>query len=177
MKKLTLLMVLLILYWSSITAQELVNSYQERNGTGTSHLGSVVTDIGDFNGDGFDDIAVSAPSYDGGKGRVYIFYGGSNSDNTPDLIFEGEATNINFGISISGAGDFNGDGYDDLIVGCNFINNYKGRAYIYFGGSNPNTDANVVISGSVINKQLGKVVSGIGDFNNDGYDDVAVAEG
>jgi hypothetical protein len=157
-------------------AQTLIKSYAEQNNTGTTKFGEIVKNIGDFNSDGFDDIAVVARYYGSQRGKVYIYFGGVDSDNIPDLTMEGEENFTFFGTSVSGAGDFNGDGNSDFIIGCANINSNKGRAYIYYGGADVDNIHDLTIEGETANKYLGAVVSGIGDFNNDGYDDVVVAE-
>lgn len=82
-----------------------------------------------------------------------------------------------WGRSIASAGDVNGDGFDDIIVGANTVipGWWLGKAHIFFGGSPMDTQPDVILTGaangsSVIN------VSSIGDFNADGYDDVIVAQ-
>lgn len=81
-----------------------------------------------------------------------------------------------WGRSIASAGDVNGDGYDDIVVGTNTLipGWWLGKAHIFFGGSPLDTQPDVILTGapngsSVIN------VSSVGDFNADGYDDVIVA--
>ncbi len=114
-------------------------------------LGFSVTGIGDFNGDGMDDIALSAPyTYGGPKadqpesGEVYIIYGrnggwGASFDpstitSATGLVIHAVRASANFGLTLSGAGDVNGDGYDDLMIGSSHDNNYSGSAYIVYGG-------------------------------------------
>ena len=71
-------------------------------------------------------------------GRAYIYFGGTSMDNTADVIMTGEAAGDYFGYSVSTAGDVNGDGYSDVIVGATVNDaggSNAGRAYIYFGGT------------------------------------------
>lgn len=92
------------------------------------HLGSAVSSVGDLNGDGFDDFAVSAPYADPngvvGAGSAYIIFGGQNPvqgvnglDGTNGFRVDGAIPYERVGFSLSSAGDFNGDGFDDLLVG------------------------------------------------------------
>ncbi|MBK8981987.1 MAG: FG-GAP repeat protein [Ignavibacteria bacterium] len=89
-------------------------------------------------------------------------------------IFNGQAANNYFGYSVSSAGDVNGDGFDDIIVGAQGYNSNTGRAYIYFGGLIMNTAADVIITGAAPGYVLGYPVSSAGDVNGDGYSDVIV---
>ena len=73
---------------------------------------------GDVDGDGYDDIIVGADSYDENQGAVFVYYGsGLGPSKTPDWIAESEQVASSFGNSVATAGDVNGDGYDDVIVG------------------------------------------------------------
>ncbi|MBK7255129.1 MAG: FG-GAP repeat protein [Ignavibacteria bacterium] len=67
--------------------------------------------------DGYSDVIVGAWGYNSKKGRAYIFYGGVNMNNVADIIMTGENINDAFGLSVSTAGDIDGDGYSDVIVG------------------------------------------------------------
>ncbi|MBK8981998.1 MAG: FG-GAP repeat protein [Ignavibacteria bacterium] len=89
-------------------------------------------------------------------------------------IFNGLGTNNNFGKSASSAGDVNGDGYDDIIVGADSYNSNTGRAYIYYGGLIMNTAADVILTGAAPGYRFGYPVSSAGDVNGDGYSDVIV---
>ena len=142
------------------------------------HFGACVSGVGDVNGDGYDDVAVGAPDNDflaSNGGRAYIYFGGSNMNNTVDVTINGAVVNGKMGTSVSSAGDVNGDGYSDVIVGepySNYAGNQSGRAYILYGGSPMNSSADVVITGNALSEFVGYSVSSLGDVNNDGYDDV-----
>ncbi len=120
------------------------------------NLGRAVSSAGDFNGDGFDDLLVSAPNagsnnpYGGsnGEGEVYILFGSSDGfgadidlnalDADDGFIIRGLDNFDNLGVSVSSAGDVNGDGLDDILVGApnaGSTSSYssEGEAYIIFG--------------------------------------------
>jgi len=161
-------------------------------------LGRVVSSAGDLNGDGLDDIIVGAyNNNDGGsndEGAAYIFFGATNLSGTKDTAAAAEDVRILgkgaddfLGINVSGAGDVNGDGFDDFIVGARQNNdggsNDEGAAYIFFGASNLSgtfdmgggvQSANVTIFGKASTDLLGFGVAGAGDVNGDGFDDIIV---
>src|SRR5262249_36100250 len=94
---------------------------------------------GDFNGDGYADVVVAAPSYSGTQrreGTVWVFYGGpSGPADSPDWRVFGDQYKGQLGSSVADAGDVNGDGYDDLIVGApGYPTLAQGRAYVFLGG-------------------------------------------
>ncbi len=140
-----------------------------------SEYGAFVTDLGDFNGDGYPDFAVGAHQAEYNAGRVYIYFGGTEPDNNADLILLGESENAHFGVSVNGAGDLNSDGFDDIIIGRGANSVYQ-KCWIYFGGNNPDTIADVILTGVDNSDQFGFRVSGAGDVNNDDFDDVIVTD-
>jgi len=155
------------------------------------------SNAGDFNGDGLDDIIVGAyRNNDGGsdnEGAAYIFFGATNLTGTKDtgtadedVRILGKAAQDGLGLSVSNAGDVNGDGFDDFIIGA-YRNDEggtdsEGAAYIFFGSATLSGDidvggaqsANFTILGKAANDNLGVSVSGVGDVNGDGFDDVIV---
>jgi hypothetical protein len=143
-------------------------------------FGFSVSTAGDVNGDGFSDLIVGAYLNDAGgtdAGRAYVYYGGPGADTTPDLIFTGEAAGDNFGKSVSTAGDVNGDGFSDLIVGANHNNaggTKAGRAYVYYGGPGADTTPDLTFTGEAAYDSFGRSVSTAGDVNGDGFSDLIV---
>ena len=141
---------------------------------GTGQFGFSVASAGDFNGDGYADIIVGARGAVA-SGKAFIYYGGPSLDATPDVTLIGETNASWFGNSVAPAGDVNGDGFDDVIVGAPMYGpsvSQVGRAYVFFGGSSPDAVPDKVFTGAAANDQLGWVVGGAGDMNGDGYLDV-----
>jgi hypothetical protein len=132
----------------------------------------------DLNDDGWIDIAVGANTNDAGgsaAGRVYIFMGG-DGDTIADLTLTGPVAGGHLGWSLGDAGDVNRDGYDDFVVGAHFtsdLNTRSGRAYLYLGSDSPDADFDVAFAETLYDARLGYAVSG-GDFNGDGYSDIAI---
>jgi len=135
-------------------------------------FGRAVAGVGDVNLDGYDDFVVGAPNNDtDGRdaGRAYLYFGGATVDASPDIILASGANFGTFGWCADGAGDVNGDGKPDFVIGSDGAH----RAYVYLGGSGLDGTAEVVLS-SGAGDYFGKSVSGAGDMNGDGYDDIVV---
>ncbi|MFZ1320723.1 MAG: FG-GAP-like repeat-containing protein [Ignavibacteria bacterium] len=143
-------------------------------GLASSYFGFSVSSAGDFNGDGYSDVITGAYGYNTSQGRVFIYLGGSSMNNIADMALTGIAIYDNFGVSVSSAGDFNGDGYSDFIVGSYGYSNSTGRVYLYLGGAVINSTVDITFTGQNTGQQFGKSVSGTGDYNGDGYDDIII---
>lgn len=90
-------------------------------------------------------------------------------DATADLTMNGEETGSRFGCSVASAGDVNGDGYSDAIVGSEWYNNKQGRAYLCHGGGSMDTTADLTMSGEGTDNYFGSSVASAGGLN--GYSD------
>ncbi len=145
------------------------------------YFGHWVDGAGDVNGDGFDDVIVSAILFErdstlGSEGAAYVFLGSPDGIAT-DYIWrdEGNLMNTQFGYCVSIAGDVNGDGYDEIIVGSKYWENTafkEGSAAVYWGSpTGPEADYCFFAEGQQDSAYLGRHVDGGGDFNNDGYAD------
>ena len=145
------------------------------NGDGANDsFGQSVSDAGDVNGDGFADMIVGSPGSifainPNGSARVL-----SGSDGSLLYSFDGDNSLDNFGHSVSGAGDVNGDGFADLIVGAFQDDNNRGASGSarVFSGSDGSVLYN--FDGDNPNDMFGESVSGAGDVNGDGFDDFIV---
>jgi hypothetical protein len=147
-------------------------------------LGTAVSTAGDVNGDGFSDVVVGAPMYNGGQideGAVLIFLGSdSGLSATPDRVIEGDQEGAQLGASVAGAGDVNGDGYDDIVIGAPGLDlteedDNVGAAYVYHGSADGlSATARWTASVGPIDSQFGFSVETAGDVDGDGYADVIV---
>jgi hypothetical protein len=161
------------------------------NGINRDWFGYFVAGIGDVNGDGKDDVMVSACCSFGidqnqYPGKVYVYYGSSNGpSSSADWIATGDTGGSIFGVAGDGVGDLNGDGFDDLAVGapCNFcLTPDGGHVYIWYGSASglglPGTPSNADWSAKgVSNSQLGTVSRPAGDIDQDGFADLLVTAG
>ncbi|WP_416900382.1 MAG: hypothetical protein ACMVY4_00765 [Minwuia sp.] len=168
-------------------------------GAAYEYNGYTVSSVGDFNGDGFDDIAMSAGvGGEGGSGRVHVLFGNAGVGGNYNILDEVTAGNgftltqgqsgDRFGAAIAGAGDLNGDGFADFVIGAEGsyvgVTYDIGRAFIIFGNNNAanaqvdlsNIQAGqaVVIEGLAGGDSLGGSVDAGGDFNGDGIGDILI---
>ena len=142
----------------------------------TQYLGCSVSSAGDVNGDGFDDVIVGAyGSFFGGSGYTGSAFVYSGATGTSLWQFDGQAGLDELGNSVSGAGDVDGDGFDDLIVGAHKADpgglGGAGSAYVYSGAT-----GSLIwqFDGQAAGDGLGGSVSGSGDIDGDGFDDLAI---
>jgi len=145
-------------------------------------LGYSVSGSGDVNGDGFPDVVLGAPLYDteeGNAGLALAFYGGPQGlPATPSWSFYGDQNAAELGVSVARAGDVDGDGFDDVIVGSSHYDGPymdSGRIYLFRGGPGGlQSSPSWIKWGDIVKAHLGRCVAGAGDVNSDGFDDVIV---
>nr|MBK7067184.1 VCBS repeat-containing protein [Deltaproteobacteria bacterium] len=143
---------------------------------GREGSGNAVAGAEDVNGDGYADVLVAAASALTATGRVYLYLGSATGLSTAaaTVLTGPDGTLSNFGVSIGSAGDVNGDGYADVVVGADRVGSFAGRVPLprrrvgaldhCLGDPHGRgrTDGN-----------LGASVAGVGDLNRDGYADLA----
>ncbi|MFZ4756276.1 MAG: beta strand repeat-containing protein [Miltoncostaeaceae bacterium] len=156
--------------------------------------GYAVAGVGDQNGDGKADIVIGAPGADPAAGSAagssYVVYGSTSPTSFNLGTFGGRGFRINgaafndqSGTSVAAAGDVNGDGLPDMIIGAPAADpssrNAAGTSYVVYGRATPTDVAlatlgqgGIVIQGAAANDFNGQSVSGAGDVNGDGRDDV-----
>lgn len=171
------------------------------NGETSGGLAGTTVGFADVNDDGFDDILIGAPGMSpngASSGAAYVVFGGSGAQSaTIELSalngmtgfqISGEAASDNFGWVISSAGDINGDGVEDLIVGAPYADGGggtdSGRSYIIFGSTTAFASTieasaldganGFVLDGGASDDLSGQAVSSAGDFNGDGIDDLLI---
>lgn len=169
------------LFAGNPTGAALSRLSQVRGGTAGYRLGASVAGIGDVNADGFSDVLFGMPGFSkqvNEEGAAYLFLGGV----APALPTVGLATLVlnpeptvgaRFGASVAGAGDVDGDGKSDFIIGAPGASLTRGLAAVYRGDgslSSPWWKG----SGVSVNERFGESVAGAGDVNADGFADFLV---
>ena len=159
----------------------------------SDEAGQHVSSAGDFDGDGLADLLVAAPLNDEAgtdAGQVYLFLGqnGGWAMDVPlaasDISLHGEVAYDEAGNTVAYAGDVNGDGYDDLLIGAPDNDDAgvmsAGKIYLVLGpGTGLGKDASLAMAdGSFLGEGIldyaGKALSGGGDVDGDGYDDMLI---
>jgi hypothetical protein len=177
-------------FYGSSTGIDFMNQWSAVGGGATSIIGDSVASAGDVNGDGYDDIIVGSRIYSNdqtGEGAAFVWFGGeyglgpNGNPGNADWKSEGNQTDSGYGITVSSAGDVNGDGYDDVIIGAPFYTNdqtYEGATYIYHGSKDGlSNTTNIMIEGNDADSRFGTSVCSASDMDRDGYDDVLVGAG
>lgn len=157
-------------------------SWTIRGEQAVAQLGSWMYTAGDVNGDGYDDVLVAAAVWDGATvdcGQARLYLGGTNGvSDTPVWTIEGAGTNSHLGTMVAGAGDVNGDGFADIVIGepqySDEARPERGRVLLFLGGKNgPSTTPDWQAMGPIAYMHFGFTVRGIGDVDGDGLADIA----
>jgi hypothetical protein len=182
-----LILLLLVLLFRSdlcIADIDLMRPSPCRIADGSQHsadFGSSVASAGDVNKDGYDDIIVGVPSYSNGnysEGGAFVFLGSvAGFDDFPSWMNESNVFDAHFGLSVASAGDVNGDGYSDVIIGAPLYSNgenFEGAAFVFLGSQLGLFGGFWVAEGNQENSRFGYSVASAGDVNGDGYSDVII---
>ncbi|MBK7761055.1 MAG: FG-GAP repeat protein [Deltaproteobacteria bacterium] len=174
-------------------AQRALDNPYIYGGTSRDYLGYSVSGAGDIDKDGYDDVLVGAYGLDtagSSAGGVYILFGGAtrrsggaSATSASDVVtLLGETAGAQAGTSVAPAGDINGDGSDDYLIGSEGYSTYTGRVYLYYGASKrPTTGSSLssaaaIIKGANAKDRVGAVrtSTGVGDLDGDGLDDFVI---
>ncbi len=144
-----------------------------------ANLGRSVRTAGDVNGDGYSDVIVGVDGYANSPvyGRACVYFGSTAGlSSAPTWIAEGDQSGSRFGWCVDSAGDVNGDGFSDVIVGAHYYDNGEydeGAAFVFHGGpSGPNWVTNWYAKGVQADEYFGDSVASAGDVNGDGFGDI-----
>jgi hypothetical protein len=180
-------------YHGSANGLSVAADWTAESNQASAAFGRSVATAGDVNGDGYDDIIVGAYKFDNGEtneGGIFVYHGSATGLSTVYGTAEGNQVNAYFGYSVATAGDVNGDGYADVIIGADSYNNgesYEGAAFVYHGSAAgltgfipcqlPTISSDWMAEGDQENAYFGRSVSTAGDVNGDGFADVIVGAG
>lgn len=171
------------LFYGTAAGPEPEPSWAVYGGVPWAYYGWAVSSAGDVNGDGYADVATGATRCSDNErstGVVYVFLGSASGlAHTPNWTENGPQANACFGYALSSAGDVNGDGYDDLLVGAPYYEDdtltNEGAVFLYYGSaSGLNASPERIFLGGQANANLGKAISS-GNFDADAYSDVVLA--
>jgi len=169
------------IFWGSGMGISSLPDYNLTGSVGGDRFGASIANAGDVNGDGCSDLLIGATgatdSLGFATGVSYIFYGGNRTYSAANWSDTGEGRDDKFGGTVSSAGDVNNDSYADILVAATGYTNSggEGKVYLYLGSATgPGTDHDWHTRGYWHNVIQGWSMAGIGDINGDGFDDIAL---
>ena len=171
------------IYHGSATSLATTAATTILGGVASMFRGQTVDGAGDVNADGYGDMIVGAPSWDNGsggtgEGRAWLHLGSASGINSVATLSPLGTTGASFGRAVAGAGDVNGDGYGDLLIGAATQNNGQageGLVTLYWGRSSGYTTVPAVtLELNIASASFGWSAACAGDTNGDGYADVIV---
>lgn len=145
-------------------------------------FGRTVANVGDFNGDGLDDLAVGIPLANidnegrDSQGGIQLFLGGDEVLSV-SLTYTNDENEEMFGWAIAALGDFNDDSYDDFAVGAPGTlveNRLEGRVFLFYGGAEPDLEPDSILVGESSGDRFGFSLAGGADVNGDSIPDLLV---
>jgi hypothetical protein len=148
------------------------NFFLDRGGV---NFGAALAGLGDFFGNGAGAMAVSTA----GRSNTVRLYRASATGITGLSMPPSAGANPGFGAALAGVGDFNGDGYPELLVGApeNVIGKGRGQAWMLYGTPSPERTTYLpLVTPETASAAFGEVAGAAGDLDNDGYADVVVGE-
>ncbi|RKY53467.1 MAG: hypothetical protein DRP89_06160, partial [Candidatus Neomarinimicrobiota bacterium] len=120
-------------------------------------FGNEIANVGDVNGDSYNDFLIGAPGFDLSRGKAYLFLGQGTEYLVLSRVYEGENDFDQFGGSIDG-GDINGDGFDDFLISSPTYSHIRGKIYAFLGGEEIPLTPNITYKGDSSWSYLGGIL-------------------
>ncbi len=137
---------------------------------------ATVAPLGDWNADGWDDLAIAHRDSGETASKVSVFFGGPGADRVEDVVIAAPNGSASLGFALLGPGDVDGDGVNDLVVADAAwpASSYQGIVYLYRGGASPAVVPADSLSGDFGTTGFGATLGRTGDVNGDGFADFLV---
>jgi PKD repeat protein len=166
-----------LIYTGTLAGPAPIAAWQVLGDQTGSRYGASVAGAGDVNGDGYADVLVGAPAYtstETSEGRAFLYAGSlTGTLAVPAWTYEPNVTDAQLGAALGTAGDVDGDGLADVIIGAPGV----GMAYVFYG-----TRSGLAVApdwtspGDQFDTQYGVAVGAAGDVNGDGFADILVGD-